>query len=424
MGRSRIPTIWGLASSLLSISLAASTPIASQCATLHNATNVACVHNYAAVLPLPFSRPASVDGAVNPLDRFANTSVPDESFGLIRNSAFLVFDEERGLEILGPSPTLETVFEVDAGFHDAPVYVPELNGIIASASSPGVLSQIYIDLSMTPPTLQPFTPTPPIYGVQGGRYFNGTVYWAVAGGNVTINGTSIVQGPGIYALDPVSRTVEPILNNYYGQLFNGPDDLTIASNGDIFFTDPWYGFALNLTQAPPVLHQQTYRFRPSTGAASVVEASIGVPNGIALSPDEATLYITDTTATVFDFSEDVLEVVPRYSWDGAEAKAVYAFDTVESPAGYYLINKRPIWYPEELAPDGYHVAGNGFLVGSSGLGVDVLSPWGELLVRIQTDFVVNNVQFVGRELDELWLFGIGKIARVRWALTGLDGARS
>ncbi|KAF2111305.1 putative gluconolactonase precursor [Lophiotrema nucula] len=393
--------------------------MASRCA---NIVNVACIHKYAAVMPLPFFRANSLDDTYNPLDRFSNITVNDLSFSLVREASFVIFDEPRGVEILGTSPALETIFDIEATVHEAPVYVPELNAIIASALDQNVISQIIINLNNTRPTISAFTPNPPVYGVNGGRYFNGSVYWAVAGGNVIINGTSIQQAPGLYILDPLTKMTKPILNNYFGQRFNGPDDLTAGFNGDIFFTDPWYASALNLTQHPPVLHQQTYRFRPSTGAVSVVEAGIGIPNGIGLSPDDKVLYITDTSVT--NFTDADPNIIPRYTWGATASKAVYAFDTVDSPAGRYLINKRPIWYPEEFADDGFHVAGNGYLVGASGFGVDVLSQWGELLIRIQTDFVVNNIQFAGRDLNELWLFGIGQIARVQWELRGMDGARS
>jgi sugar lactone lactonase YvrE len=399
-----------------------STTLANRCYTHPELSNTACINKYAAVMPLPFFRPTSLDGSYNPLDRFSDTSVNDPSFAFVRDSSFIVFDEEAGFELLGDTPSLEEVFTVDDAIHEGPVYVPGLNVIIVSALEQNILSQIIINLNNTPPTLEAFTPTPPVYGVNGGRFFDGTVYWAVSGGDININGTSLLQAPGIFTLDPFTNETKPILNNYYGQRFNGPDDLVIASNGDIYFTDPLYGSKTNLTQSPPVLHQQTYRFRPSTGAVSVVEADIGIPNGIALSPDEKTLYITDTGVT--NFTDADPNKIPRYTWGATAGKSVYAFDMVDSPAGKYLVNKRPIWYPQEYADDGFHAAGNGVLVGASGFGVDVLSPWGELLVRIQTDFVVNNIQFAGPCLDKLWLFGAGKIGRVRWDLTGIDGARS
>lgn len=381
--------------------------------------NVVYVRNHAAVLPVPFSRPTSLDKSYNPLDRFSNTTVLDHSFSLLHDASFVVFDEHRASHILGPSPTLEDFFTVTDAIHEAPVYVPSLNAIIASTLAQDSLPQLLINLTTPHPTLEEFLPDPPVYGVNGGRYFDGLIYWAVAGGSVTINGTHVAQAPGIYTLDPHTRKTQPILNNYFGQRFNSPDDLVLDSTGDIFFTDPVYASKENITQDQPVLHQQTYRFRPSTGAVSVVESTIGIPNGIAMSPDERTVYISDTSVT--NFTDADPNVLPRYTWGATAGKCVYAFDALDSPAGKYLVNKRAVWYPEEFAVDGLHVAGNGYLVGASGFGVDVLSEVGELLVRVQTDFVVNNLQFVE---SDLWLFGQGKIARVGWGLRGMEGARS
>ncbi len=49
----------------------------------------------------------------------------------------------------------------------------------------------------------------------------------------------------------------------------------------------------------------------------------------------------------------------------------------------------------------------------------MLSEYGELLVRIETNYVVNNVQFAGPDLRDLWLFGSGGISRVKWNLQGM-----
>ena len=56
--------------------------------------------------------------------------------------------------------------------------------------------------------------------------------------------------------------------------------------------------------------------------------------------------------------------------------------------------------------------------------VDVLSPYGELLVKIQLDFYALNLAFAGPDLDELWIFGIGKIARTKLNLKGIAGGWS
>jgi len=226
-----------------------------------------------------------------------------------------------------------------------------------------------------------------------------------------------MQTPGIYQLNPMTGRVTTLLNNYYGDQFNSPNDLYIDSRGDIWFTDSWYGYAINVT-ASPVLPTATYRFRPSTGAVSIVENTLQQPNGIGVSPDGRTMYLTDTGIT--DFSKPVPpNVLPRYTYNPLGGHAVYAFDVNFAPPGNYLTAKRPIWLTEEFADDGFHVARNGYLIGASGFGVDVLSEYGELLVRIETNYVVNNVQFAGPDLKDLWLFGSGGISRVKWNLQGM-----
>ncbi|KAH8881409.1 gluconolactonase [Thozetella sp. PMI_491] len=396
--------------------------ISSACPGLDHAS-VACVNHYAAVLPLPFSRPSIPDGSVIPLANtsFNGTSVPDPSFDLVHQSVFVVFDRDRGLEILGPEPTYEIVFDnVAEAVHEAPVYVPALNSIIVSTLSADVIPQSIIDLNYDPPTLKNYTTSPPIRGVNGGRFFDGTVYWVAGSGDFAFDGREFRQVPGLYALNPETREVKPILNNYFGQLFNSPDDLTVdPQTGDIFFTDPWFGWALGLTDAVPVLRQNTYRFRPSTGAVSIIDTGIAQPNGIALSPDGKTLYISDTG--IANVSLDPATPIPRYGVSTTGPRSVYALDLVESPAGKRPSSRRPIYFTEDFIDDGLHVAANGFILGAAGFSVDVLSELGELLVKIQTDFYIQNLQFAGPDLDELWLFGIGKIARVRWSLKGQSG---
>jgi gluconolactonase len=71
-----------------------------------------------------------------------------------------------------------------------------------------------------------------------------------------------------------------------GDRFNSPNDLVQRNDGNTYFTDPNF-------QAPGNPQDQTrvYRISPQ-GAASVVDATIGNPNGITLSPDGNTLYVT------------------------------------------------------------------------------------------------------------------------------------
>lgn len=180
------------------------TPIAQTCGP--TSANVVCIDRYASVLPYHFFRQDS-SGSTDVT--FAETSVPnDTSFGLVAKADFLVFDQARGLEVLGPAPTYDFVFNVSQAVHEAPVYVPSLNKLFLSQLAPptGYLPQLVVDLNNDPPTLSEFLSDPPVYAPNGGTFHNGLIYWGASGGNDSIGGTE--QRSGIRTLDPnTNKTV-------------------------------------------------------------------------------------------------------------------------------------------------------------------------------------------------------------------------
>ncbi|KAF1973912.1 lactonohydrolase [Bimuria novae-zelandiae CBS 107.79] len=390
-----------------------SPPTIETCLGFENITSVACVNRYASVLPYPFAR----NNPDPEEDNFINTEVPsDSSFQLLQNASFIVFDQSRGLEIIGSAPKVERMFDTrNDSIHEAPVYVPDLNVLIFSLPHQGIYEQQLINLNTTPPTLENYTTHPPVYAVNGGKWYKNRIYWA-AEASFTFpdptTGAPVQQSPGIYMLDPYTNTTTTLVNNYFGTKLNSPNDLFIDAHGDIFFTDSWYGYAINVTTYP-VHAPATYRFRPSTGALSVVENTLEQPNGIGISPDGTTMYISDTGVT--DFTNVPPTQVPRYNFNPRGSRAVYAFDVLRSPAGACITGKRPIWLAQTFAVDGLHVSHEGYVLGAAGTGIDVLSAWGELLVRIEIGEVVNNFQFVGAERDEIWAVGPSGI----WRITGL-----
>ena len=115
-----------------------------------------------------------------------------------------------------------------------------------------------------------------------------------------------------------------------------------------------------------------------------------------------------------------IETVPRYTVNVFGGKSVYAFDLKKSAAGSYLTNKRPIWQAQTFAVDGLQVSKEGFVLGAAGTGVDVLSESGELVLRIEVPGVINNFQFAGQDLEQLWVFGPGGIFKIS-GLEGLSG---
>ena len=82
-----------------------------------------------------------------------------------------------------------------------------------------------------------------------------------------------------------------LADKFEGKRFNSPNDLVIRSNGDIYFTDPPYGL---LDKSKRELDfNGVFRLTPD-GKVSVITRELHRPNGIALSPDEKTLYVAQS----------------------------------------------------------------------------------------------------------------------------------
>ncbi|KAK2780606.1 hypothetical protein FQN52_002137 [Onygenales sp. PD_12] len=347
-------------------------------------------------------------------DTYGSTSVPhDSSFSDISNATFIIWDTQNAPAILGKKPQLEFMFEVEMQPHEAPVFVPATNELYFTRLKRDYLPQLVVNLAENPPTLSEKSSTPPIYAPSGSRYRNGSIIFCAGGLNDTDDGNHF--RPGIIKLDPQTGKSETLLNNYFGYFFNMCDDLDIDSDGIIWFTDPQYSWPDQTSTVAPQIGTATYRFDPATGLVQVVEDSLVQPNGIHFSPDGKVLYISDTGSGVAIIDEKVRPVQP-ISYNSTGKRTLYAFDV--SPDRSALLNKRPLYQAMEYVVDGLKVAENGMIVAATGRGIDVLDKHGAPLVRVQTNSTAMNMQWVGPDYDELWIVGIGGVARLKWNLTG------
>jgi len=92
---------------------------------------------------------------------------------------------------------------------------------------------------------------------------------------------------GLMLLDLSTQTITPFLARRNTESFRGVNDLTISSNGDIYFTD----------QGQTGLHDPTgrvYRYTPASGRLDLLLNNLPSPNGIVLSPDEKFLFVAIT----------------------------------------------------------------------------------------------------------------------------------
>ena len=105
-------------------------------------------------------------------------------------------------------------------------------------------------------------------------------------------------GPGgrrrITRTDMTTGQVEVLTDRIDGVQYNAPNDIAARSNGQIFFTDPCYGDRTEMQMT----HESVYRIDPNGAVTRVItQPVIQRPNGIALSPDEQTLYVVDSCPT-------------------------------------------------------------------------------------------------------------------------------
>ncbi len=91
-------------------------------------------------------------------------------------------------------------------------------------------------------------------------------------------------------------SVTVLIDRFDGRPLNAPNDVVVASDGAVWFTDPGYGIdgPYEGHAAPAELPRNVYRWDSGTGAATVVADDFVRPNGIGFSPDERRLYVVDS----------------------------------------------------------------------------------------------------------------------------------
>jgi gluconolactonase len=94
-------------------------------------------------------------------------------------------------------------------------------------------------------------------------------------------------------------SITVLIDHYRGKKLNAPNDVVVASDGAIWFTDPGYGIDGEYEghRAERELPAHVYRLDPRSGTAIPVADDFVRPNGLAFSPDEKLLYIVDSGAT-------------------------------------------------------------------------------------------------------------------------------
>ena len=192
---------------------------------------------------------------------------------------------------------------------------------------------------------------------------------------------------------------EIVVNQYKGRRFNSPNDACFSKNGGLYFTDPPYGLEGGMEDPKKELSFQGVFLLRRGGELVLLTDQIAFPNGIALSPDEKTLYVAES---------------------GPNTR-IHAFNV--KPDGT-LENGRIFFNPAALKAagkrggcDGLKLDTKGNLFATGPGGVMVLSPAGKLLGLISTGTRIANVGW-GNDGRTLYLTADSLLCRIRTRTMG------
>jgi gluconolactonase len=295
--------------------------------------------------------------------------------GQPEGTGFEVYDIEFEA-VLGDDARLQLVAETDA--HEGPVYIPGHDAL-------------YFTTLPRPGRIPPGTPQAAIkrLALNGLSFPVDEARVSVLPADVhTPNGMTLgpdghlvvceqgtrAEHARISRVDPVTGQVTGLVDGWGALRLNSPNDVVVRHDGTIWFTDPSYGY-LQGFRPEPQLGDYVYRFDPASSRLSVVADCFDKPNGLAFSPDERVLYITDSGANQEPGSYHV-----------QRPHRILAFDVRD---GTHLAGGRLFAVTTPGFPDGLKTDPAGRVYASSPSGVQVFNPAGDLIGQISVPGAVN-----------------------------------
>ena len=191
-------------------------------------------------------------------------------------------------------------------------------------------------------------------------------------------------------------TMIPYLEKFEGHRFNSPNDLIYRSDGTLYFTDPPYGLLKQDDDpAKELMFNGVFLYR--NGRLQAIIKDLTRPNGIALSPDEKTLYVAN--------SDEKKRFWMRYD--------VAADGTVSNGRIFYDLAGAK----EQGIPDGLKVDSQGNIYAAGPEGVWVFSPNGTHLGTLQPGETAANCAW-GQDGKTLYITASTSVYRIRVAIPG------
>ena len=197
-------------------------------------------------------------------------------------------------------------------------------------------------------------------------------------------------------------TVSVLADRFEGKRLNSPNDVVCRSDGSLWFTDPTYGINTDYeggkqqAELPPAVYRLD-----EDGEIALVAGDFQGPNGLAFSPDERLLYISETGR---QFDADPTQYIRVFEVQKPPAPAARRPGSTRSASARAPLGPGRIFHKTSPGyTDGFRCDEDGNLWASAADGVHCISPDGVLLGRIRIPSLVSNLTFGGRNRSRLFI---------------------
>ena len=249
---------------------------------------------------------------------------------------------------------------------------------------------------------------------------NRIMRWDETDGSVSVfrdpsnnaNGHTVDQKGRLISCEHFSRrvsrtefdgTLKVIADSYRGARLNSPNDVVVKSDGSIWFTDPTYGIIMEYEGCraeSQIGNCNVYRWDPETQKIEAMATDYIKPNGLAFSPDETALYITDTGGT---HEPNGPQHMRRHMLDSDGKTLGRGEIFATSTAGYF---------------DGFRIDTGNRIWTSAMDGVHCYDSAGSLIGKILIPEIVSNVCFGGLKRSRLFITATSSVYAVYLNVNG------
>lgn len=199
-----------------------------------------------------------------------------------------------------------------------------------------------------------------------------------------------------------SRTI--LADRFDGRRLNSPNDVVVASDHSVWFTDPTYGidsFDEGYPAVSEIGSSNVYRIDPGTRAVTAQITDMVRPNGLAFSIDERALYVADTGVSHIP---DGPRHIRRYDVDVAGGRVTGGGEIFATcPAGAF---------------DGFRLDQGGHIWASGRLGVHCYDPDGTLLGTVRLPETCSNLVFGGADRRTMFMTATTSLYALDLAVSG------